>query len=95
MQYDRYETRIPSTGHYSHISNFKDTVKSSSPTYTIPTKPVFFDHLLMNLGKTITAVPINESLKGKLTGVAIDHQQLSIGDLKHHIGFPQITYFIE
>ncbi|WP_375088487.1 hypothetical protein [Peribacillus sp. RS7] len=69
-------------------------MKSSSPTYTIPTEPVFFDHLLMNLGKTITAVPINESLKGKLTGVA-NHQQLSIGDLKHHIGFPQVSYFIE
>jgi hypothetical protein len=27
----------------------------------------------MNLGKTITIVTMKESLKGKLTGVAIDH----------------------
>ncbi|MCY9141750.1 YuzF family protein [Peribacillus frigoritolerans] len=50
---------------------------------------------MMNLGKTITIVTMKESFKGKLTGVAIDHLQLSIGDLKYHIRYPQITYFIE
>lgn len=69
-------------------------MKTLSPTYTIPTEPVFFDHL-SNLGKTITIVTMKESLKGKISGVAIDHLQLSIGDLKYHIRYPQITYFIE
>lgn len=82
-------------GHYAYTSNFPQTMKTLSPTFTIPTEPVFFDHLMMNLGKTITIVTMKESLKGKLTGVAIDHLQLSIGDLKYHIRYPQITYFIE
>ncbi|TDL91657.1 DUF2642 domain-containing protein [Vibrio vulnificus] len=38
---------------------------------------------------------MKESLKGILTGVAIDHLQLSIGELKYHIRYPQINHFIE
>jgi hypothetical protein len=87
--YTNQDTVLP-PGHYAYTNNFPQTMKTLSPTYTIPTEPVFFDHLMMNLGKTITIVTMKES-KGKLTGVvAIDHLQLSIGDLN-----PQITYFIE
>lgn len=40
-------------------------MKTLSPTYTIPTEPVFFDHLMMNLGKTITIVTNEGIIKGK------------------------------
>ncbi|MGM0888583.1 MAG: hypothetical protein ACQEW5_16785 [Bacillota bacterium] len=32
-------------GHYAYTNNFPQTMKTLSPTYTIPTEPVFFDHL--------------------------------------------------
>jgi hypothetical protein len=53
-------------GHYAYTNNFPQTLKILSPTYTIPTELVFFDYLMMNLGKTITIVTMKESLKGNL-----------------------------
>jgi len=76
--YGNQDTVLP-PGHYAYTNNFPQTMKTLSLTYTIPTEPVCLDHLLMNLGKTITVVTMKESLKGKLTGVAIDYLQLSIG----------------
>ena len=49
------DTVIP-PGHYAYTNNFPQTMKTLSPTYTIPTESVFFDHLLMNSGKTIIFV---------------------------------------
>ncbi|MEC0275426.1 DUF2642 domain-containing protein [Peribacillus frigoritolerans] len=68
-------------------------MKILSPTYTIPTEPVFLDHLLMNLEKTIIVGTTNGTLEGKLTGVAIDHIQLTVGNLNYHIRFQHIIYY--
>ncbi|WP_169908248.1 DUF2642 domain-containing protein [Metabacillus halosaccharovorans] len=49
----------------------------------------------MQMGKKIRVVTIHgQQLDGKVTGVAIDHLQLTIGDLNYHIKFASIIYFI-
>ncbi|QGQ45995.1 DUF2642 domain-containing protein [Metabacillus sediminilitoris] len=81
-------------GQYMFSNYFPTIMKQLSPTYSISAEPVFLDHLLMNLGKTIRVVTINDSLEGTLTGVAIDYIQLTVGDFNYHIRFQHITYFI-
>ncbi|UFU01108.1 hypothetical protein KO561_09300 [Radiobacillus kanasensis] len=43
-------------GYYMYSTNFPSMMNQISPTYTIPTKPVYVDHLLMYLNKTIQVV---------------------------------------
>lgn len=71
-QNTNYKSLLP-PGQYMYSNYFPTIMKQLSPAYYIPTEPGFLDHLLMNLGKTIRVVIINDSLEGKLTGVAIDH----------------------
>ena len=80
-------------GQYKYSNHFPDIMQQLSPAYTVATEPVFLDHLLMNIGKTIRVVTIGESLEGKLTGVAIDHIQLTIGNENYHIRLQHIIYF--
>ncbi|WP_081092314.1 DUF2642 domain-containing protein [Peribacillus simplex] len=80
-------------GHYAYSSGFPTMMKNVSPTYTIPTEPVFLDHLLMNLEKTIVVATTMGALEGKLTGVAIDHIQLTIGNINYHIRHQHIVYY--
>jgi hypothetical protein len=81
-------------GKYVYSSNFPLMMQQLSPSYMISTEPVFMEHLLINLGKTIKVVTTHGQLEGKITGVAIDHVQLTIGDFNYHIRFPNIIYFI-
>ncbi len=82
-------------GKYVYSSHFPAMMKQLSPTYNVPTEPVFMEHLLMQMGKKIRVVTIHgQQLDGKVTGVAIDHLQLTIGDLNYHIKFASIIYFI-
>lgn len=81
-------------GKYIYSSNFPSVMKQLSPIYTIPIKPVYFDHLLLHLNKNILVVTLNGPLEGELTGVAIDHLQLTIGDYNYHINYSNITYFV-
>jgi len=81
-------------GQYMYSKQFPQIMQQLSPTYTVPAEPVFLDHLLMNIGKTIQIKTIDESLEGILTGVAIDHLQLTVGDLNYHIRLAHIIYFI-
>lgn len=81
-------------GKYNHSDNLLEMMQSIAPIYTIPTEPVFFDQLLKNVGKTIRIVTLNGSFEGKLTGVAIDHLQLTIGDANYHVRFAHISFFV-
>ncbi|PMC36671.1 hypothetical protein CJ195_14675 [Bacillus sp. UMB0899] len=82
-------------GKYVYSSNFPVMMKQLSPTYNVPTEPVFMEHLLMQMEKKIRVVTIHgQQLDGVVTGVAIDHLQLTIGDSNYHIRFPNIIYFI-
>jgi hypothetical protein len=93
FQHSHYASVLP-PGKYKYSKFFPFMMQQLSPTYTISTEPVFLDHLLMNIGRTIRVVTTNESLEGKLTGVAIDHLQLTVGDVNYHIRLQHVSYFI-
>jgi hypothetical protein len=71
------------------------TMITTSPAYTIKMEPIFFDHLLLHLNKNkkIRVVLVNGSLEGMLTGVAIDHLQLTIDGENYHVRYPQVVDF--
>ncbi|PYF08397.1 DUF2642 domain-containing protein [Ureibacillus chungkukjangi] len=81
-------------GQYKYSNHFPQVMQQLSPTYTVATEPVFFDHLLMNVGKSIRVVTLNDTLEGTLSGVAIDHIQLTIGEEHYHIRIQHISYFV-
>lgn len=93
-----YHYRNPHTalppGKYVFSNQFQNTMNQLAPIYTIPTKPVYFDHLLLHLNKTIEVVTTSGPLKGELSGVAIDHLQLTIDDFNYHINYNNVTYFV-
>ncbi|MDL4842373.1 DUF2642 domain-containing protein [Aquibacillus rhizosphaerae] len=93
IPYMHQQTPLP-PGKYVYSNNFPAVMEQIAPIYTIPTKPVFFDHLMMHLDKTIRVITLNGPLEGTLTGVAIDHLQLTIGDYNYHVHYPNITYFV-
>ena len=64
-----------------------------TPHHMINAEPVFLEHLLVRLGKTIQIVTFNGTMEGVLTGVSKDHLQLSIGEEYHHIRFKQVIYY--
>ncbi|MEM1504851.1 DUF2642 domain-containing protein [Domibacillus sp. 8LH] len=80
-------------GHYLYSPQFPAIMQQLSPVYTVTAEPVFLDHLLMHSGKTIQVDTTGGLLTGKLTGVAIDHLQLTINDVHHHIRYPHIISF--
>ena len=80
-------------GQYSYSNTFPSIMKSLSPSYTIQAEPVFLDHLLMHMGEHIHVATVNDSLEGTLTGVAIDHLQLTMDGISYHIRYPHVTYF--
>ncbi|WP_437832180.1 DUF2642 domain-containing protein [Niallia taxi] len=69
-------------------------IQQLSPSYTVSTEPVFFDHLLMIIEKNIRIVTTNGTFDGILSGVAIDHIQLTVGEAHYHIRIPHIVYFV-
>ncbi|WP_285767397.1 DUF2642 domain-containing protein [Peribacillus sp. SI8-4] len=90
--HDSYREILP-PGQYAYSSGFPAMMKNLSPTYTIAAEPVFLDHLLMNVEKTIVVATTIGPLEGKLTGVAIDHIQLTVGNVNHHIRYQHIVYY--
>ncbi|MGG0737820.1 DUF2642 domain-containing protein [Niallia taxi] len=69
-------------------------IQQLSPSYTVSTEPVLLDHLLMNIEKNIRIVTTNGTFDGILRGVAIDHNQLTVGEAPYHIRIPHIVYFV-
>lgn len=75
-----------------------------SPIYPVPSvpqptqyitllDPVFVDHLSRHEGQRIVVVTTAGKLEGVLTGVAVDHIQLSIDEKALHIRIAQIVHF--
>lgn len=91
----RNQNSVLPPGIYVYSSNFPAMMQQLAPTYNVPTEPVFMEHLLMQMGKKSRVVTIDgQQLDGVVTGVAIDHLQLTIGDSNYHIRFANIIYFI-
>jgi len=80
-------------GQYLYSPSFPAIMQSLSPVYTVSAEPVFMDHLLMHSGKIIQVSTTGGLLKGKLTGVAVDHIQLTIEGVHHHIRYAHIISF--
>lgn len=93
--YGYYQEQALPPGKYMYSPQFPQMMQQLSPVYMIPTEPVFVDHLMMQLNKPITVVTVAETLAGTLTGVAVDHLQLTINDVDHHIRYQHIIYFKE
>ena len=90
--HQRSDVSLP-PGKYVHSTQLQTTMNTTSPTYWVTMEPIFFDHLLLHLNKDIRVVTAGESLEGTLTGVAIDHLQLTINGVNYHIRLPHIIYF--
>lgn len=86
------QTSLP-PGDYVYSHQFVQNMNAMSPNYSIIIEPVFFDHLMMHKNKRIKVVTLNETLEGILTGIAIDHLQLTINGENYHIRYQHITYF--
>lgn len=80
-------------GYYIHSSKLLNTMKVTDPTYSIKLEPIFFDHLMLHLNKKLLIKTINEKLEGTLTGVAVDHLQLTIEGIDYHIRYDHVIYF--
>ncbi|MDK8638827.1 DUF2642 domain-containing protein [Niallia taxi] len=48
----------------------------------------------MIIEKNIRIVTTNGTFDGILSGVAIDHIQLTVGEAHYHIRIPHIVYFV-
>lgn len=80
-------------GYYIHSGQLLNTMTVTQPNYYIKLEPIYFDHLMLHLNKRIQVSTINEKLTGVLTGVAVDHLQLTVEGVNYHIRFENITYF--
>ena len=89
-----YSNQALPPGYYKYSNHFPKSIKQLSPIYTVPTEPVFMDHLVMNIDKKIQVTTISGTLEGILSGVAIDHIQLNDGPKNYHIRMQHITYFV-
>jgi cation diffusion facilitator CzcD-associated flavoprotein CzcO len=80
-------------GYYLYTSQLPVMMKNISPIYTIPTEPVFLDHLLMHMGQRIHVETVTGGLQGVLTGAAVDHLQLTVDGVHFHIRYQHMIYF--
>lgn len=87
-----YTGQLP-PGQYKYTQQLPMMMNDVSPSYNIPTEPVFLNHLLMHLNKKVRIVTIVATLEGVVSGVAIDHVQLTIDGVNYHVRFDNIVYF--
>lgn len=80
-------------GQYGYSSALPPIMQALTPSYVVAAEPVFMDHLLMHVDSDIVIQTVRETLKGRLAGVAIDHLQLNVNGVPHHIRFEHIVYF--
>lgn len=90
--YRQHHTELP-PGYYIHSEQLPHTIKATNPTYWVSFEPIFFDHLMLHLNKKIKVKTVNETLVGVLTGVAIDHFQLTIDGVDYHIRNEHTIHF--
>jgi hypothetical protein len=62
--------------------------------YVTPLDPVYIDHLSRHKGQKITVMTTAGKLEGVLTGIAVDHIQVSISEERAlHIRIAEIVFF--
>lgn len=62
--------------------------------YATLVEPVFIDHLLRHKGAKVVIMTTAGKVEGILSGVVVDHVQLTIGDNKAlHIRMAEVVYF--
>ncbi|MGE7828464.1 DUF2642 domain-containing protein [Paenibacillus sp. NPDC093718] len=62
--------------------------------YTALVEPVFIEHLLRHKGAKVVIMTTAGKVDGILSGVAVDHLQLTVGDNKAlHIRLAEVVYF--
>ncbi|MGG6310341.1 DUF2642 domain-containing protein [Paenibacillus macerans] len=61
--------------------------------YVTRLDPVFVDHLSRHKGRPISLMTTAGKLEGILSGIAIDHVQLSMDHKAIHVRIAQIVYF--
>ncbi len=82
-------------GYYVHSPGFPAMMNNLCPAYWVQVEPVFLDHLHMNLGKRLEVATVIGPLTGTLTGIAVDHLQLTVNQTNYHIRYAHIVYFKE
>jgi hypothetical protein len=80
-------------GQYPYSPALPQIMNALTPTYVIPAEPVFMDHLLMHVEKNIRVKTVEGTLVGKLAGVAVDHIQINVEGVPHHVRLHHIIYF--
>lgn len=80
-------------GQYPYSPALPQIMNALAPSYVIPAEPVFMDHLLMHVDQNVRIQTITGPLVGKLAGVAVDHLQVNVDGVAHHVRFAHITYF--
>ncbi|WP_145040429.1 DUF2642 domain-containing protein [Paenibacillus sp. Y412MC10] len=62
--------------------------------YAALVEPAFIDHLLRHKGAKMVIMTTAGKVEGILSGVAVDHLQLTIGDNKAlHLRLAEVVYF--
>lgn len=88
----QHQSELP-PGYYIHSDQLPNTMKATRPTYWVNFEPIFFDHLMLHLNKKLKVKTVNETLVGVLTGVAVDHFQLTVDSVDYHIRNEQTIHF--
>lgn len=91
--YYRHNQSALPPGYYIHSDQLVDTLQVTKPIYSVNFEPIFFDHLMLHLNKKLKVQTINETLVGELTGVAVDHFQLTIDGVDYHIRNEHTVHF--
>ncbi|TLS53581.1 DUF2642 domain-containing protein [Paenibacillus antri] len=85
-------TAVP-PGKYMYTPELPHLMQALRPTYWVVTEPVFMDHLLMHVDQKIRLETAAGPLAGTLAGVAVDHVQIDVNGVPHHVRLSQIVYF--
>jgi hypothetical protein len=82
-------------GQYIYSPYLPQVMQSITPAYNILFEPILFDHFMQHMGKKLHLLTVGGPLEGILTGVAVDHVQLTIQGVGHHIRNQHIIFFKE
>ncbi|OAS83031.1 DUF2642 domain-containing protein [Metabacillus sp. KUDC1714] len=77
----------------SHLSRYSHRSLAPSAPITLISFVQKQQSFRKEPNKKIKVVLVNGSLEGMLTGVAIDHLQLTIDGENYYVRYPQVVYF--
>jgi hypothetical protein len=77
----------------SHTPIYPVPAVPQSTAYVSQLDPVYVDHLSRHKGQHIVVMTTAGEVEGILSGIAVDHVQLSLGEKAFHVRIDQIVYF--